>query len=169
MARIYNKNKISGIIKKHNILFIDSIETYIESGSNWQLYAFKGIEIDIDVFRPLGGSSYIELSDFINNKKCCINVKNKDDKCFVRAIQSYYEHDSIKAHCDRESSYNKENFDKLVEVMSKVGVTFPFAPNENILQKIEKKLNVSINIYTFDMKKKIKNVAIDTGFVSLMK
>ena len=66
---------------------------------------------------------------------------------FCKTIQSYYEHDSIKAHCDRESSYNKENFDKLVEVMLKLNVTFPFAPNENILQKIEKKLNVSINIY----------------------
>ena len=152
-AKIYNKNKIIDILKRNNEIFLESIDTFIENGSNWQLFGIKGVDVDIDVYRPLGGSSYIELPDFIKNKKCCINVKNNDNKCFARAIQSYSEHECIKDHHDRVSSYNNENFENLVNIMIKLGVTFPFAYNEDIIHKIEKKLNVSINIYTFEMKK----------------
>ncbi len=147
-AKIYNKSKINDVLNKNNEILLEAIETFIECGSNWQLYAIKGVEIDIDVFRPLGGSSYVELPDFIKNKKCCINVKNKDDKCFARSIQSFLEHESIKDHHDRESSYNKENLQKLINILIKSGVTFHFAPQDDILRKIEKKLDVSINIYT---------------------
>ena len=41
--------------------------------------------INISIFRPLSGSSYIKLPcELKNPKKGLINIKNNDQKCFLR-------------------------------------------------------------------------------------
>ena len=45
------------------------------------------------------GGSYIELPDYIKNKKACVNIKNTDEKCFKWAIlasKHYHEFKSKK-------------------------------------------------------------------------
>ena len=44
------------------------------------------LEIHTAKFRPLKGSSYLPLPDWLKNKKAIINMKNKDDKCFIWSI-----------------------------------------------------------------------------------
>src|SRR5690242_13333368 len=39
-------------------------------------------------YKPISGSSYIELPERIRNKRCCINVQNNDQYCFMWAILS---------------------------------------------------------------------------------
>lgn len=46
----------------------------------------KKILIKISKFQPLVGSSYMELPEWLANKKCCINVKNNDQLCFAYSI-----------------------------------------------------------------------------------
>ena len=84
-------------------MLVNAVEEFIQNGSNYQLYSIKGMKIDIDVYRPLGGSSYIDLPPYIKNKVCCINVKNNDDECFTWAVQSFIEHKNIKKNHDRPS------------------------------------------------------------------
>ena len=128
-----------------------SIEDFIQNGSNYQLYAIKCIKEDIDIYKPLGGSSYIDLPAFIKNKQCCINVKNKDDKCFAWSILSCINPIDRKNHPDRISSYNQDEFLKLDQILINSSVTYPFKPDERIVQKVEKRLDTSINIYTYDI------------------
>ena len=42
-------------------LLENAVEEFIQNGSNYQLYSIKGMKIDIDVYRPLRGSSYLDL------------------------------------------------------------------------------------------------------------
>ena len=69
---------------------LNEIQTTIEEfqvrGSGWIIEAIKHMVLEIVVYKPYKGSSYIELPDEIKNKKACINVKNKDDKCFMWAV-----------------------------------------------------------------------------------
>ena len=37
-------------------------------------------------FNQLGGSSYIELPEWIKKKRACINIENKDNRCFLYSI-----------------------------------------------------------------------------------
>ena len=47
------------------------------------------LEIHTAEFNPTKGSSYINLPDWIKNKKAIVNIKNKDDKCFLWCILRY--------------------------------------------------------------------------------
>ena len=109
---------------------------------------------NVDKYAPLFGKSYIDLPNFIKNKNCCINVKNKDNCCFLWAIFSCLYYDSIAKNHDRTSSYSKENFEKAKTEMEKRGIEFPFLISEGQVKKVEKMFNVSFNIYTFDAYKK---------------
>lgn len=47
-----------------------------------------GMDVEIDVFKPVRGSSYIELPQQVKEKEAVINVKNNDNRCFICAILS---------------------------------------------------------------------------------
>ena len=46
------------------------------------------IELDLHLleFDPLRATSYIPLPTYIQNRKAVINIKNKDEKCFLWSV-----------------------------------------------------------------------------------
>ena len=59
------------------------IEAYTEKGSGWYFKEVDKLEIHTAEYNPTKGSSYIPLPDWISNKKAIVNIKNKDEKCFL--------------------------------------------------------------------------------------
>jgi hypothetical protein len=57
-------------------------------GSGWILSLVLGLELRINKYTPLRGSTYIELPEKIKNTGAVINVKNTDLFCFKYAIWS---------------------------------------------------------------------------------
>src|SRR2546425_13213892 len=56
---------------------------FVENGSDYTIDNLDRLEIRTATYNSVGGSSYIPLPDFLDNKKCTINVKNIDDEnCF---------------------------------------------------------------------------------------
>ena len=47
----------------------------------------KEIHMMFNKYNPTRAGKYINLPKWISLKKACINIKNKDDKCFKYAIQ----------------------------------------------------------------------------------
>ncbi|GFW00194.1 uncharacterized protein TNCV_2914761 [Trichonephila clavipes] len=65
------------------------VEEFEARRSGWRLIEIKYLELRINKYNPLRGSSYIDLPKTIKAKKAVINVKNLDDnKCFMWAILS---------------------------------------------------------------------------------
>ena len=64
-------------------------ESYTKDGSEWYLKEIVQLEIHTTEHNPLKGSSYIDLPKWIKDKKAIINIKNKDDKCFLWCILRY--------------------------------------------------------------------------------
>ena len=63
------------------------------------------LSLHINEFTPMSGTSYVPLPGFIQNKKCCVNIKNNDTKCFLWSIlASLY---PAKNNADRVSHYKK--------------------------------------------------------------
>ena len=60
------------------------IDNWINEGSGWIIELIESQYINISTYRPLSGSSYIDLPvELRSPKKGLINIKNKDEKCFL--------------------------------------------------------------------------------------
>ena len=59
------------------------IDAWINNGSGWIIESIESQYINISTYRPLVGSSYIDLPiELKHSKKGLINIKNNDQKCF---------------------------------------------------------------------------------------
>ena len=73
------------------------IDLWINKGSGWNVESIESQYINISTYRPLSGSSYMDLPvELKSPRKGLINIKNKDQKCFlwchVRHINPSKEH-----------------------------------------------------------------------------
>ena len=73
------------------------IDVWINNGSGWIIELIESQYINISTYRPLSGSSYMDLPvESKSPRKGLINIKNKDQKCFlwchVRHINSSKRH-----------------------------------------------------------------------------
>ena len=119
---------------------IEYIDTYQLNGSGWCFKEVVELEIHTVKFNPAKGSSYIDLPQRIKNKKAIINIKNKDDKCFLWSILRYLNPKEV--HKERLSDLKKYEFS-----LNTKGITFPMKIKD--ISKFEK-LNPNIpGIYVF--------------------
>ena len=73
------------------------IDNWINEGSGWIIELIESQYINISTYRPLSGSSYMNLPDELKSpRKGLINIQNKDKKYFlwyhVRHINSSKRH-----------------------------------------------------------------------------
>ena len=66
---------------------VDEIETAIQKtenaeGSGWTLESIENIKLYTANWDPLNAGSYIDLPEFLKNKKAIINMQNQDHECF---------------------------------------------------------------------------------------
>ena len=60
------------------------IDVCINNGSGWIIELIESQCINISTYRLLSGSSYIDLPvELRSPRKGLINIKNKDEKCFL--------------------------------------------------------------------------------------
>ena len=81
-----NTNKIFNESKEK---MLEGISIYQNNGSGWYLKEVNNLEIHTNEFRSIRGKSYLPLPDWIMRKKAILNIKNKDNKCFLWCILRY--------------------------------------------------------------------------------
>ena len=60
------------------------IDVWINNGSGWNVESIVYQYINNSTYRPLSGSSYIDLTiELRSPRKGIIDIKNKDKKCFL--------------------------------------------------------------------------------------
>ena len=60
-----------------------NLADYQKNGLGWYFKEVISFEIHTVAYKPIKGSSYIPLPNFIVRKKAIIKMENKDDKCFL--------------------------------------------------------------------------------------
>ncbi|KAL4084177.1 hypothetical protein QTP88_028010 [Uroleucon formosanum] len=85
-------SNLSNFYTNTKIKIVNEIEDFVMKNSQWRLHQILSSGININKYVPFKGSSYIPLPEHIQNKHAIINVKNKDDKCFLWAILSALHH-----------------------------------------------------------------------------
>lgn len=94
------------------------VEEFQERDSGWAFLCTSHLEVNINKYEPLRGSSYIDLPKAIKSKKACLNIKNRDEYCFLWCIVAALH--PAKKHPDRVSSY--PDFRNVVNTK---GMSFP--------------------------------------------
>ena len=104
----------------------------------------KEIHMMYNKYNPTRAGKYIHLPKWISLKKACINIKNKDEKCFKYAIQCGYHKIFEKSHSENFYHYKKKE-----DGLSFDGINFP--ANNNDIDKFEElNHNVSVNVFEVD-------------------
>ena len=121
------------------------IDFRINERSGWIVESIESQYISISTYGPLSGRSYISLSvELKSPRKGLINIKNKDQKCFlwcdVRYVNPSKEHPERIKKIDKKSA-EKPDYD---------GIEFP--EQEKDFNKIEVKNNICINVFGYENK-----------------
>jgi hypothetical protein len=128
-------NYESGVLK-----IIESIETYTDHGSNYNVERVNWLTVNVAGYRPLAGGRHFVLPPFIAKKKACINLKNTNNMCFKYNCLLH-----LNKHLSREIQNNPQILDAFEGQLDFEGLEFPMQINK--IDKFEKKNpNVAITI-----------------------
>jgi hypothetical protein len=122
---------------------LESLETFQSRGSGWIFEKVNHLEIHIDKYVPLRGSSYIALPEVLAKKKAVVNIQNEDDECFKWAVTSALypaEKDSQRV-TKHKGNAKKLNF---------TNISFPTQLKD--IHYFEKQNSVAVNVFGFENK-----------------
>ena len=122
---------------------LNVIDKWVSEGSGWVIDRIGSHSINVTLYKPLNGSSYIELpTELRNPKKGLINIKNKDDECFrwchIRHLNPQIEHPERIKKGDKQM-INELNYD---------GIAFPVTQKQ--YNKIEMQNGIRINVFGYE-------------------
>ena len=87
------QNVITETTDLHEIYekMIDEIEEEVQKvenavGSGWVFLEIENLTLHTVIWDPIKASSYIDLPEYLKNKKAIINMKNEDNKCFLWCV-----------------------------------------------------------------------------------
>ena len=83
------KTEVKVFLKEMIIEILGNLIIYQKKGSGWYFKKVNSLEIHIVEYKPMKGSSFIPLPNFIMRKKAIINMESEDDKCFLWSILRY--------------------------------------------------------------------------------
>lgn len=117
-------------------------EDFQTKDSGWTLEKMLFIEVNINKYNPMRGSSYINLPEAIIHKRAVINIQNEDQACFAWAM--------IASRCDRrklkiKKPYRCSSYPHYSTEFVFDNISFPMRLKD--ISKFEALNNVSINVY----------------------
>jgi hypothetical protein len=96
-----------------------------------------------DRYRPGRGASFIQSPQWIQNKKCCVNVRNTDNECFRYALTAAV--DRPERNACRPGYYNRPERRNLFDLS---GITMPARVADTTFKRFEaQNPNYALNIY----------------------
>ena len=122
---------------------LNTIDKWVSEGSGWVIDRIDSHYINVTLYKPLNGSSYIELpTELRNPKKGLINIKNKDAECFrwchIRHLNPQ-EKDPQRIKKEDKTMINEMNYE---------GIEFPVSRKH--YNKVEKQNSIRINVFGYE-------------------
>ncbi|CAB3994705.1 Gastrula zinc finger [Paramuricea clavata] len=141
-----NFEDIESTAAQNQLTILSRIETFQNLGSNWIILNIESHYVNIAMYKPLKGSSYMKLPADISNPKCgLINMQNNDNKCFM---WSHVRHVRPKAR--RATTITKQDVE-FAKNLDYEGIDFPVKISD--IDKIERKNSISISVFGYKGKK----------------
>jgi len=144
-SQIYNivsKNNIKDIV----INIIDAFNvslTVSKDSSQWNFVKFLKFTIGTQKFKSILGKSYIKLPQILIIKNACVNIKNKDDKCFEYCLIASRIYDGIKSKDKNEVYHYNKNLDI---IKRPANITYPIITDD--IPLYEDLNDMQINVFS---------------------
>ena len=117
-------------------------------GSGWIFYKIIKLELHTASYRPLRGNTWIPLPKELADKKAIINMKNKDEKCFMWCVLR-----ALNLKNDNSERVDKELMEK-EDTLNMKGIEYPV--NLKDIDRFEKQNpEISITVLGFNEKDKV--------------
>lgn len=121
---------------------LHSIENFVRYGSGWIIKTVRHIDVHIGKYNSISGGCYnIELPSFIKKKKCMLNIKCKDNLCFVYCILA-------KLYPSLSNKNDVSSYKKYLKYIDIKKLSFPVMLDS--IKHFEKRNNLSTNVYSYD-------------------
>ena len=142
---IINKNEINKTLQTSRQELMKAIGQWISEGSGWTIKSVDGYYINLTKYKPLKGSSYIELpTELRNPAKGLINLKNEDNECFRWCHIRYLNPQG------KDPQRIKKDDRQYIKNFDYQGIKFPVTIKQ--INKIEKQNNIRINVFGYEEK-----------------
>ena len=142
---LINENEINEVLQTSRQELMKAIGQWISEGSGWTIQSVDGHYINLTKYKPLKGSSYIELpSELRNPAKGLVNLKNKDNECF-RWCHIRHLNPQLK-----DPQRIKKDDRQYIKNLNYQGIKFPV--NINQYNKVERQNNIRINVFGYENK-----------------
>ena len=124
---------------------LNVIDKWVSEGSGWVIDRIDSHYLNVTLYKPLNGSSYIELpTELRNPKKGLINIKNEDNECFrwchIRHLNPQ----------ENNPQRIKKEDKIMIEKLDYSGIEFPISKKD--YNKIEKKNGIRVNVFGYENK-----------------
>ena len=117
-------------------------------GSGWIFYKIINLELHTVSYRPLRGNTWIPLPKELADKKAIINMKNKDNKCFMWCIKR-----ALNPTNNNPERIDKELMEK-EDTLNMKGIEYPVILKD--INRFEKQNpEISITVLGFNEKDKV--------------
>ena len=141
--RVINPNDFLPSLQLSQQQILNGIGVWLSEGSGWTVSSINEHYINIVVYEPMRGNSYIPLPVKLQNSaKGLINLQNKDNECFrwchIRYLNPQNDHPERIKKIDR----------KMVQELNYQGVEFPVATKH--YGKIEEQNSININVFGYE-------------------
>ena len=142
---IINQMEINEALQMSKQNILNLISHWISDGSGWTIQSVDSHYLNIVKYKPLKGSSYIQLPyELRNSAKGLINMKNEDNECFrwchIRHLNPQ----------DKDPQRIKKSDKLYVKNLDYSGVEFPVSVKH--YNKIEKQNSININVFGYEDK-----------------
>jgi len=131
--------------------FIETLTNHIveqESGaSNMNFKCFTGLQIQFTYKKLSKVGSYIKLPKVLADKKCCVNIKNTDDKCIKYCFLAFKHYEDVGKKENKNSTKGYVKWDKEFIELDKI--EYPINIDKD-LPKIEELNDVKIDVFGYD-------------------
>ena len=115
---VLNEFDLRDALKISNEIIMNKIGVWISEGSGWTVLSVDKHYVNVANYKPIDGSSYIDLPQELKSRKATINIKNEDNECFRWC---HFRHlNPKKDHAERIS----QNDRKYVEKLDYSGISF---------------------------------------------
>jgi len=151
---IKSKNGVITYVNKYLELFNAYIEDHNDGESGYRWKGIQAVHIQSSLTNIPKTGSYIELCDFIKNKKCCVNIKNEDDKCLKWCIHASRHYDDVKKQNYKNLVNGYQKYEDANEIIEPKEISYPINIDKD-LPKFEKLNNIKINVFEIENKKPV--------------
>ena len=140
---ITKANNIEHELSMYRQEILNVIDKWVSEGSGWVIDRIDNHYINVTTYKPLNGSSYIELPMKLRNpKKGLINIKNKENECFRwRHIRHLNPQKKVPQRIKKDDK-------RFIEGLNYKGIEFPVSQKQ--YNKIEKQNSIRINVFGYE-------------------